>query len=109
VGNRHWKRLTRLEQTDPVYGAAFSPDGQLVALAVAGSEDKSLRIYRRDNGQLVRTIDLGTAVPLDVVWHAQGNRLYAPCSDKIVRIYDAQTAVTSAAWRDTPTGCTVWH
>jgi WD40 repeat protein len=84
-----WKRLTRIEQTDPMYGAAFSPDGQFVALAVAGIEDKTVRIHRRDDGQLVRTIDLGTVVPLDVVWHAQGNRLYVPCTDKVVRIYDA--------------------
>ena len=84
-----WKRVVKLEEADNIQAAAFSPDGQFVVLAVAGVNDKALRIWRRADGQLVRAIDLGLAVPLDVVWSAQGNRLYVACADKIVRIYDA--------------------
>jgi WD40 repeat protein len=99
-----WKRLAKLDESDALQAAALSPDGQLVVLATAGTNDKMLRLRRRDNGEQVRTIDLGTVVPLDVVWLAQGNRLYVPCSDKTVRVYDAG----NGAWVATLTGHANW-
>ena len=81
--------LGRLEQMEPVHGVAFSPDGQLLAVAVGGPTDRAIRLRKRENAELVRAIDLGTAMPLDVIWIPQGNRLFAPASDKTVKVYDA--------------------
>ena len=63
-----WKRLARLEEKDPVHGAAFSPDGQFLLLALAGASDQMLRLRKRADGELARATDLGAAVPGDVVW-----------------------------------------
>jgi len=83
-----WNRVATLNETETVHGVALSPDGQFVVLATAGSERKLLRVRRRDNGQVVREVDLGVASPLDLLWIAQGNRLYVPCNDKTVKVYD---------------------
>jgi len=84
-----WNRVATLAETETVQGVALSPDGQFAVLATAGIERKLLRIRRRDNGQVVREVDLGLASPLDVLWTAQGNRVYVPCDDKTVKVYDA--------------------
>jgi len=84
-----WKSVGKMEQAETVHGVAFSADGQFLALAVGGPSERTIRIRRRDNAQLARTIETGAAMPSDVFWGAQGNRLYVPCSDKKVRVFDA--------------------
>jgi len=84
-----WKSLARMEQAESVQGVAFSADGQWLALAVAGAGERTVRIRRRDNAQTVRTIEIGAAKPSDVLWAAKGNRLYVPCSDGTIRVFDA--------------------
>jgi WD40 repeat protein len=84
-----WKRLATVQDSETVQGVALSPDGNLLALAVAGAEDRSLHLRRRDNGDMARQVDLGGATPLDVLWPAKGNRVYVPCSDKTVKVFDA--------------------
>ncbi|MCR4413833.1 MAG: hypothetical protein NUV77_15545, partial [Thermoguttaceae bacterium] len=81
-------RLVRLDQLEPVSGAVFGPNAELVAVAVAGPTDRAIRLRRRDNGQLARVIDLGVPWPLGVVWAPAGNRMYVPLTDKTVRVYD---------------------
>ncbi|MHB8970143.1 MAG: WD40 repeat domain-containing protein [Pirellulaceae bacterium] len=83
-----WNRLSELRENDPLLGVAFSPDAQFLILAVAGVNDKVLRWRRRDNGQVVRDVNLIQTVPLDVVWNASSNRVYVPCSDKTAKVYD---------------------
>jgi WD40 repeat protein len=83
-----WKRVNRLEEKDPVTGVAFSPDGQFVLLALAGDDDKVLRLRRRDNGDLARATDMGVAAPTDMTWSTKANRVVVPCTDKTVRVYD---------------------
>ena len=83
-----WKPLTEMQQTGAVHGAAFSPDGELVAMAVVGPEDRAIRVRRRDNAQEVRVMDFAAHLPLDVVWTAQPNRIFVPSSDKTVRVFD---------------------
>jgi len=83
-----WKPLSKMQQTEAVYGSAFSPDGELVALAVSGPDDRAVRIRRRDNGQEVRVLDFAAAAPLDVLWVPQGNKIYVPSSDKTVKVFD---------------------
>jgi len=83
-----WNRSTELRESDPICGVALSPDSQFLVLAVVGANDKVLRLRRRDNGQVARDVNLVTTAPLDVVWNAQNNRVYVPCSDNTARIYD---------------------
>jgi WD40 repeat protein len=59
-----------------------------VAAAVSGPTERAIRIRRRDNSQLARTIDLGVPGPLGVIWAPAGNRMYVPLTDKTVRVYD---------------------
>lgn len=84
-----WKSLKRLPQTDTVRGAVFSADGTLVALAVGGPKDRAIRIRRRDNAQETRVIGLGITTPLDIVWAPKGNKIYVPCSDNTLKVYNA--------------------
>jgi WD40 repeat protein len=83
-----WKPLSKMQQTESVYAAAFSPDGELVALAVGGPEDRAVRIRRRDNAQEVRVMDLAASLPLDAVWCPKPNRIYVPASDKSIKVFD---------------------
>jgi len=83
-----WKPLAKVQQTEAVCGAAFSPDGELLALAIGGPEERAVRIRRRDNGQEVRVMDLAASLPLDVVWAAKPNRIYVPSSDKTIKVFD---------------------
>ncbi len=84
-----WKLLSTMEQTEAVHATAFNPDGSLLALAVGGPEDRSIHIRRRDNAQEVRVLDTAQGLPLDILWAAQGNRIYAACSDNTVKVFDA--------------------
>jgi WD40 repeat protein len=83
-----WSRVTELRENDPVFAVAFSPDAQFLLLAVVGTNDKVLRLRRRDNGQVARDLNLIQTAPLDVVWHAASNRVFVPCSDKTAKVYD---------------------
>jgi WD40 repeat protein len=84
-----WKLLSTMEQTEIVHAAAFNPDGSLLALAVGGPDDRAIHIRRRDNSQEVRVLDTGLGLPLDICWVAAGNRIFAACSDKTVKVFDA--------------------
>ncbi len=84
-----WKLLATMEQTEAVHAAAFNSDGSLLALAVGGPEDRAIHIRRRDNSQEVRVLDTAQGLPLEILWAAQGNRIYVACSDKTVKVFDA--------------------
>jgi len=83
-----FKPVAKLDQMEPVHGAVFGPNAELVAAAVAGPTDRMIRFRRRDNTQLARAIDLGVPSPLGVLWAPAGNRMYVPLTDKTVRVYD---------------------
>jgi DNA-binding beta-propeller fold protein YncE len=99
-----WKLLARLDQMEPVNGVVFSPNAELVAVAVAGPTDRMIRLRRRDNTQLARAIDMGVPGPLGVLWAPAGNRMYVPLTDKTVRVYDPNSGAHVA----TLTGHTDW-
>lgn len=84
-----WRPAARLQQTEPVLAAAFSPPADLVALAICGPTDRAIRFRRRENGEQVRAVDTGAAGPLGILWAPQNNRLYLPCTDGTVRVHDA--------------------
>jgi WD40 repeat protein len=83
-----WKSVVTISESQPLDGAAFSADGTLVALAVGGPDDRAVRLVRRDNGRPARTISTKPTMPLGVVWIAQGNLIFAPCSDNTVKAYN---------------------
>ena len=83
-----WTLVAKLDQMEPVNGACFGPNAELVAAAVAGPTDRMIRLRRRDNTQLARAIDMGVPGPLGVLWAPAGDRMYVPLTDKTVRVYD---------------------
>ena len=99
-----WKPVAKLDQMEPVSGAVFGPNAELVAVAVAGPTDRMIRLRRRDNRNLARAIDMGVPGPLGVVWSPAGNRMYVPLTDKTVRVYDPN----SGAHLATLAGHTDW-
>jgi WD40 repeat protein len=84
-----WKRVSRLEEKEPVTGVVFSTDGQYVLLAVAGESERVLRLRKRDTGDVARSVDLGVSWPNDLVRAPQIHDVVVPCDDKAVRLYDA--------------------
>jgi len=82
-----WKPSTAMQQTEAIQGVAFSPDSEFLALAVGGPDEKMIRVRRRDNAQEVRVLDLAPGLPLDLLWTPKDNRVFVPCSDKIVRVF----------------------
>jgi WD40 repeat protein len=99
-----WKLVAKLDQLEPVNGAVFGPNAELVAVAVAGPTDRMIRLRRRDNRDLARAIDMGVPGPLGVLWAPAGNRMYVPLTDKTVRVYDPNSGGHLA----TLTGHTDW-
>jgi len=83
-----WKPVAKLEHAEPVSGAVFGPNAELVAAAVSGPTERMIRLRRRDNTQLARAIDTGVPAPLGVLWAPAGNRMYVPLTDNTVRVYD---------------------
>lgn len=83
-----WKPVAKMNELESVNGVAFSPNGELVASAVCGPSDRTIRLRRRDDAQLTRAIDLGVPGPLGVVWAPAGNRMVVPLTDGTVRVYD---------------------
>jgi len=83
-----WESVVAMPETEILRGAAFNADGSLVALAVGGLSARAVRLTRKDNGRAARTISTGAPTPLDVVWYAKGNKIFAPCSDNTVKIYN---------------------
>jgi DNA-binding beta-propeller fold protein YncE len=99
-----WKPVAKMDQMEPVNGAVFGPNAELLAVAVAGPTDRMIRLRRRDNRDLVRAIDMGVPGPLGVLWAPAGNRMYVPLTDKTVRVYDP----TSGGHVATLAGHTDW-
>jgi len=91
-----WNSVRRLPQSDTVHSAAFSADGTLLALAVGGPKDRAIRIRRRDNGQQTRAISLGAATPLDIIWAPKGNKIFVPCDDNTLKVYNAANGAVIA-------------
>ena len=83
-----WKATAVMQQLDSVHASAFNPNGQILAVAVGGSVERKIHLRRRTDAVLTRAIPTG-GVPLDMIWAAQGNRIYAACSDNTIRAHNA--------------------
>ena len=84
-----WTTTRTVKQSEALFGAAFSADAATLAVAVGGPTDRSIRLIRMSDGRVTRTISTGAAMPLDMTWVTQGNRIYVPCSDGTVKAYNA--------------------
>ena len=137
-----WKKAARMPQPGPVYCATFGPNGDLLALALAGENERGIRLQavdypespeptptatptptppipamtgtaspaavtptptptpipsptatpapkppgRKKSNAPVRLLGTGST-PLMVLWDRQAMKLYAPCSDKTIKVF----------------------
>lgn len=84
-----WKTTRTVKQSEALFGAAISADAATLAVAVGGPTDRSIRLIRLSDGRVTRTISTAAAMPLELTWVPQGNRIYVPCSDGTVKAYNA--------------------
>ncbi len=87
-----WKATATMQQLDAVHSASFSPEVSFLAVAVGGSVERKIHVRRRTDAVLIRAIPTG-GIPLDIVWVAQGYRIYAGCSDNTIKAYNAGNGV----------------
>ena len=108
-----WNPIVKLPQpsTESVHGLAFSPNSEFLAIAVGGTEERAIRIWRtasveeskesptnrtprREAVRQTRPIDTGACSALGVVWcpppagapaNAAAGQMFVPCTDKSVR------------------------
>ena len=92
-----WKSVKKMQQTDAVHGLAFNADGTLLALAVGGSADRAIRVRRQSDTAEISAMGLGLTRPLDVVWAPKGNKLYVPCNDNTLKIYNGANGALLAS------------
>ncbi len=83
-----WDRKIKFRENEPVHGAVFGADARMVFLAVGGDGGRSIQYRRTDNVRSIRAYSTSTGMPLDIRWSTKSSRMYAPCSDGVVRVYD---------------------
>jgi WD40 repeat protein len=106
-----WKVRIQLPQTltDVVNGVEFAPEGDFLAYAVGGPDERAIRIWQARNAFVevdasrpaqrntivqTRPLDMGTCLPLGVAWLKQPagapanahSRLVMACADKTVKV-----------------------
>ncbi|MCX6626627.1 MAG: WD40 repeat domain-containing protein, partial [Candidatus Solibacter sp.] len=116
-----WKEAFQLpaQITEPVSGVAFATEGDLLAFAVGGPEERSVRVWRtqgafteidssrpgaRNQVRQTRLLDTGACMPLAVTFaKAQPrSRMVVGCTDKTVRLMgpNGNTIATAAGHAD---------
>lgn len=73
--------------TGGVTQLAWSPDGSLIASAVSGNTDFSIRLWNV-NGQLIQTLIGHTGPILSQAWSPDGKLLASGSADQTVRLWD---------------------
>jgi WD40 repeat protein len=71
--------------SDTVFALAFSPDGEHLASA---SADRTAKVVRIANGELVRTFEGHTDHVTGVSWRANGKQLATSSSDHKIKVWD---------------------
>lgn len=71
---------------DLVCDAELSPDGTMLATA---GYDRSIKLWRTDDGTLLRSLDVHTGAVFDVAWHPAGQVLASASADETVKLWRA--------------------
>ena len=71
----------------PVLSVAWSPEGRRLA---SGSNDRTIRLWEAETGQLLRVLEGHQAPVLSVAWSPEGRRLASGSEDRTVRLWEAE-------------------
>ncbi|MGH4002270.1 MAG: WD40 repeat domain-containing protein [Pseudonocardiaceae bacterium] len=74
--------------TDYVWAATFSPDGDIVATA---NDDDTVQLWYRTTGRHVRTLGEHRGRVRSIAFNSGGDLLVTGCDDAAVRLWDAGT------------------
>ncbi len=87
------------KQDGPVISVAFSPDGEMTAVASSAEE---VRVYKTESGERVASLKGHQGGIYSVVFHPSGQQLGAAGFDGTVRIYDLKSGQLAKAFVPVP-------
>ncbi len=99
-----WQWAKSFGLKDVAHGAVFNTDGKTLNVAVGGPADRGLRTRRTDNDRYRRPMSTGGGMPLGLAFDPKTSKLFAPCSDKTIRVVDAR----NGRWLATLAGHQDW-
>lgn len=80
---------TLSEHNGLVFGAAFSPDGRLLA---SGSDDQTIRLWEVETGKPLKTLTGHTGWVRTVVFSRDGKTLISGSNDCTIKLWDVATS-----------------
>jgi WD40 repeat protein len=87
------------KQPGPINAVAFSPDGELVAVAGSGSE---VRVYRVKDGERAATLRGGAGAVFAVTFHPDGKQIAVGGLDGQVRLFNLPSGQLAKAFVPVP-------
>lgn len=75
---------TQTEMLSYVESVAFSPDGQILAVAY---DDQTIRLWRVSGGTLLHTLTLPHGYPTTILFSPDGQKLFSCGDDGVIRVW----------------------